>query len=802
MTTLLHPAPPLAGGFASQASPPPLAAPTAPTAPTAPLVRWFAEIGRADIASVGGKGANLGEMTRAGLPVPEGFVVTTAAYARFMVANQLDDRVDDALAALDVDDTTALQAASESIRSQIRAGEIPADVRAALLAAYERLGEVTTGPSPVVAARSSGTAEDTADASFAGMFESFLNVRGEEALLARVRDCWASGFTPRILFYRAKRKLPARMAVAVVVQRMIAATKSGVIFTADPALHEPRHVVIEAAWGLGEVVVGGLVTPDHYVLDKTSWRVIARRIARKEFLLQRDEATGATVRVDLDDDPRALLPVLTDGELAILLDLAKRIETLYDSPQDIEFAIGDGRTMLVQTRPITTLEHAAAAPPPPEGGVLVRGLGASPGTASGSVRVLVSPADGASLREGEILVAPRTSPDWVPLMRRAAAIVTDSGGMTSHASIVSRELGIPCIVGTAQGTTRLASGMMVTVDATAGVVRAGAARPTASADAPVRGMPSLAAAPPVTGTRVYVNLGEPERAEEISRLAVDGVGLLRAEFMLVSALEHRHPRLLLREGKGDEVVSRLVEKLRIFARAFAPRPVIYRAMDFRSNEVRGLEGGDTIEAREDNPMIGYRGCFRYTKEPDLFALELRALKEVRAELPNVHLMIPFVRTASELRGCKRLVDESGLTADPRFELWIMAEVPSVVYWLHSYASMGIAGVSIGTNDLTQLVLGVDRDSEIVAQLYDERDGAVLDAVRAIVEKARRLGLRCSICGQAPSVHPEYAELLVRWGIDSISVNPDALARTRANVAAAERRLLLEGARSARGRAGR
>jgi pyruvate,water dikinase len=386
-----------------------------------------------------------------------------------------------------------------------------------------------------------------------------------------------------------------------------------------------------------------------------------------------------------------------------------------------------------------------------------------------------------------------TSPDWVPIMRRAAAIVTDAGGMTSHAAIVARELGLPCIVGARDATRVLADGNTVTVDGSAGTVIAGEVAAAQPAAAPVSVTASKIVAP-ITATRLYVNLAEPERATDVAARDVDGVGLLRAEFMMLAALENMHPRAFLAQRTADEFVRRMAESLRTFAQAFAPRPVVYRAMDFRSNEFRNLTGGAEFEPTEANPMIGYRGCFRYTREPDLFALELRALAEVRRDFENLHLMIPFVRTAHELKTCLRLLDASPLGADARLERWIMAEVPSVVYWLPTYASLGITGVSIGSNDLTQLMLGVDRDSELFGAAYDERDPAVLDAIKSIIGECRRLGLTCSICGQAPSVHPEYADRLVEWGIDSISVNVDAIDRTRRNIAMAEERLILERAR--------
>jgi pyruvate,water dikinase len=764
-----------------------------PTA--APHTRAFHDIDRRDIALVGGKAANLGEMTRAGLPIPPGFVITVAAYERALEASGLASRVTAELKGLDINDSAALQRRAAAIRALVGDVALPEELGDEILTSYRALGG--GDGAPLVAVRSSATAEDTAQFSFAGMFESYLNVQGENDLLRAVRLCWASTFGARVLFYRLSQSMPAEMPVAVIVQRMVGAAKSGVLFTADPSTHDATRLVIEAAWGLGEVVVGGQVTPDRYVIQKEGARILERNVGRKEFLLMRDAETGETTRVDLANDPRATTPVLSDDELRRLAELASRVERHYGAPQDIEFAIDAGKIYLTQSRPITTLaEKPRVATPVATPGVLIKGLGASPGTATGRVRVLESTTDAAALVAGEVLVARMTSPDWVPIMRRAAAIVTDAGGMTSHAAIVSRELGIPCVVGTRDGTRVLGAGTLVTVNGTDGTVSAGAA-PVVSAAAPTTaaGTAAAALARIVTGTRLYVNLAEPDRADAVAARDVDGVGLLRAEFMLLDALDRTHPRKLLAEGRSEELVRRMADKLRVFGRAFHPRPVIYRAMDFRSNEFRSLRGGEEFEPREENPMIGYRGCYRYVKEPDLFALELRVLHEVRKEFPNLHLMIPFVRTGWEMRECKRLVDESPLGGTRDFELWVMAEVPSVVSWLEEYARLGVTGVSIGSNDLTQLVLGVDRDSEIVSPLYDERDRAVLDTIQAIVRESHRLGLTCSICGQAPSVYPEYAEMLVRWGIDSISVNPDAIDAARRQIAAAEQRVLLEVART-------
>lgn len=780
--------------------------PMPPPHPVAPsqFIRRFDQLSRTDVSLAGGKGANLGEMTRAGLPVPPGFVILVPAYQRAIDANNLRARLADPLAKIDVDDIDALSVAANDARTLVRCMPIPDDVRQEIAEAYCKLGCSTTEPS--VAVRSSATVEDAASASFAGMFESFLDVRGTDAVLHRVRDCWASAFSPRVLFYRAKQNLPIEMPVAVVVQRMIPSQKAGVLFTVNPATHDSTSVVIEASWGLGEPVVQGRVTPDRYVVEKSSLAVGEVKVGSKECIMpaQTEPAKRAP-----EHDPTER--VLGDHELVALTMLAIKAEEHLGCPQDIEFAIDGTGVYLTQTRPVTTLaphsvkaKVAPAKPSAPRVGapvVIARGLGASPGTARGIVRVLTDVAAGRDMRDGEVLVAPMTSPDWVPVMRRAAAIVTNSGGMTSHAAIVSRELGVPCVVGTHDGTHVLRTGMEVTVDGGAGLVmpadgaaQAADANATRPGPASTKRIGRLATMPFTTATRLYVNLADVEKAESVAALEVDGVGLLRAEFLLLAALGNTHPRQLLAEGKRDELVNRMGESLGRIARAFAPRPVVYRSMDFRSNEFRALRGGEQYEPVEANPMIGYRGCFRYISEPDLFRAELDAIIDVRKTQANLHLMVPFVRTEWELRECLRLVRDSALADARDLELWVMAEVPSVIWRIADYAALGITGLSIGSNDLTQLILGVDRDNDRLATLFNERDSAVLAAIREIVARGHESGLTVSICGQAPSLYPEYVEFLVEAGIDSVSVVPDALELTRRNIARAEEGVLLRAAR--------
>ncbi len=745
------------------------------------FVVWFKDIDKEDGNIVGGKGANLGEMTKAGFPVPNGFIVTAQAYFHFLDEAKLHGEIRHILTGLDVSDSNTLDAVAEKCQKLITRSKFPKDIAKPILDAY--LSMDTGLKHALVAVRSSATAEDLPGASFAGQQSTFLNVSGEANVIEKVKEAWASLFTARAIFYRQTNKFDHfKVGIAVPVQRMVESEKSGIMFTLDPVTNDKKKIIIEAIYGLGEMIVQGAVTPDHYEVDKTKLEITKIDLGRQEKQMIRKGSVNVIQKLD----PKiGIRRKLTDEEVLALAKLGKKLEHHYYFPQDSEWAIEDGNVYIVQTRPVTTTGNTQKQLVENKNikkELLVRGDPASPGAASGSVKYLASPKEIDKVLAGDVLVAQQTNPDFVPAMKKAVAIVTERGGRTSHAAIVSRELGIPAVVGADDAIKKLKDSMIVTVNGTVGEVYKGVVYVgTSKAKESTEKLK--------TATNIYVNLAEPSRAEAVSKMNADGVGLLRAEFMIADI--GVHPRKLIQDKKQHVFIDTLAEKLEIFAKAFNPRPVVYRATDFKTNEYRNLKGGTAFEPEEPNPMLGFRGAARYTADARVFEMEIEAIKKVRNKMgyKNLHVMIPFVRTPKELTDVKKLMSSFGLSRSANFKIWMMVEIPTNVIRLDDFLDVGIDGVSVGSNDLTMLMLGTDRDNSEVAHDFNELDPTPMWAFQRVAEICGKRGVTTSMCGQAPSDYPDLVEKMVEWGYTSMSVNPDALDHVRQTVYEAEQKLV-------------
>lgn len=772
-------------------------------------VLWFDELKREDVALVGGKSSSLGELTSStSVPVPYGFATTAHGYREFMSKTGLESRIKETLDSLDdVENSALLRDVCAKIRAMICAEEMPADLAEAIRVSYEELGKKVGEKDPFVAVRSSATAEDLPDASFAGQQDTYLNVRGADTIIEKVKECYASTFTDRATYYRVKQGFDhMTVALSAAVQMMVFSKAAGVMFTVDLVTGDDNNILIEGSWGLGEYVVQGTVTPDNFHVNKHDMVITDRMINDKHIRLVRKADGDCIEEVVPADEARA--QVLSDAQVLELADYAKQIEKHYGCYMDMEWGIDerDGKLWILQARPETVWSRkeksdtSAETPSLGDTGnreIVVKGLPASPGNAAGKAHVIIDPSDIDDFKEGEILVTAMTAPDWVPAMKKAKAIVTDAGGMTCHASIVSRELGIPCIVGTKsrsqEATTSIKDGQMITVDATNGIVYDGVIEDVVKKAE----QPAAAAVAteyiPVTGTKVYMNLGDPDLAEKYGVLPCDGIGLMREEFIWTTFI-HEHPLHLIETGHSDVAVNTLAEGMRKVCQALAPRQVVVRLSDFKSSEYRDLKGGDKYEPHESSALLGWRGASRYydPKYLPAFKLELEAIKKVRNEygFKNLQVMIPFCRTVQEAELVTNLMAQEGLVRSADFKIWLMAEIPSNIILADQFNKY-VDGYSIGSNDLTMLVLGCDRDNETVQHIYDERNLAVRRAIRHLIEVAHKDGKTVSICGQAPSVYPELCDFLVKSGIDSISVNPDAVKSTKKMVAQLEQRMMLD-----------
>ena len=777
--------------------------------PDAIVVR-LEDVRKDDISLVGGKCANLGELTAKGIHVPPGFAVTAEAFRRFLEETKIGEIIHKTLGSSNGSkDPKQYEEASEEIRKILESAPMPEDIAGKVRTAYRDLCEKTGDKNVTVAVRSSATSEDLPDASFAGQQDTYLNVSGEDQLVHYVQKCWGSLYTPRAIFYREEKGFPHdKVLISVGVQKMVRSNCSGVAFTLDPINGDPSKIVIESTWGLGEALVAGIVRPDRFIVDKGTMQLIHKEIVPKMIEHVPNDKTGLTIQSDVPAERRNVSS-LTDEQVIEIAKVAVDIEDHYHTPQDIEFAVEHGTAgsslYIVQTRPETFWSKMKSPTGETDSHIIhrvavVHGLPASPGMHAGRAKVVPTTLEaGRLMKNKDILVTRMTNPDWVPYMKIAGAIVTEDGGTTCHAAIVSREMGIPCVVGARNATKLMQTGQEYTVDAKSGVVYNGLVEEILKATQPQHEIPTVI---PITSTKIYVNISLPELADKVAREThADGVGLLRAEHMMLSV--GKHPRLLIEEGGGEKMVDAFAEGVRKVATPFAPRPVVYRCLDFKPDEFLGLPGGEKYEREAGhvgpNPLLGFRGTFRYVKEPDIFRLECRAIKKVREEykLTNVHVMLPFVRTLEDFRNAKKILEEEGLKRGPDFKLWIMVEVPSTVLLIDKFVDEGIDGISFGTNDLTMLILGIDRDDASIQEIYDERNLAVLRAMSHVIRVCSEKGVTTSICGQAPSNYPEVVEFLVREGAVSMSVNPDKVIETKLLVAAIEQKLILEGMRKMR-----
>jgi pyruvate,water dikinase len=760
-------------------------------------ILWFEQLDKESGSVAGGKGANMGEMVKLKLPVPQGFVISTKAFDKFLEINKITEEIQQLVDNCDVDNTEQLMETSKKIKDLMVSQEYPVVIRTELIEAYRELSFTDQIVTPkaieliaagreyaLVAIRSSATTEDLPTASFAGQQASFLNVKGIREYLDAVKKCWASLYEPRAIFYRAKHGFK-HASIAVIVQRMVNSEKSGVMFTINPTTDEDV-VVIEATWGLGESLVLGEIQPDSYIVSKGG-RILEKKIGKKEKMRVRDYATDRTVELPVARN-KVEVQVLTDQEILSIANYGLAIEKHYQKAQDIEFAVERGRIFILQTRAVTTevkkeeIKEIVGEP-------IVKGLAVSPGIATGIVRIVHGLEDISKIEQGDVLVTTQTSPDLVPTMSKSAAIITDTGGTTCHAAIVSREMGIPAVVGTQNATQILQDGQLVTVDAYKGLIYAG----EIGIEKPEE-VEEIAEEIPkefekIITTAIKVNLAFPEKVEAVAK-KVDGVGLLRIEHMITKA--GIHPAKLVKEGRVEEYIQILLDGIRPIAKAFYPKPVWVRTLDARSDEFRNLEGGQE-EPTEDNPMLGWHGIRRSLDEPELLKAEFEAVKRLHEEgLTNAHIMLPFVIAAEEFRKARAIAEEVGLP--DTVNMGIMIETPAAALTIKDFCKEGIDFVSFGTNDLSQLVLGVDRNNAKIAGLFTETHPAVKKMIKYVIKVCKSYSVESSVCGEAPSNIPEFVEFLVRTGIDSISINIDAIDKVRATVIRTEKKLLLEALR--------
>lgn len=755
------------------------------------FVVWLSEIKKEDVAIGGGKGANLAEMYNIGLPVPPAFIIIANAYSEFLDYNDLNEKIYALLEGFDYENTAELEERTKKIRELIIDAEIPDYIQQEILEAYEIL---STDERAVIqepcftAVRSSATAEDLLGASFAGQQETYLNVKGNTNLLEAVKKCWASLFTARATYYRHKKGFShEKTLIAVIVQKMINSEKSGVMFTIEPVKNDKTKIVIEAVFGLGEGVVSGTIEPDYYLVDKESLRTVKKKIGIKKIEFTRD-SSGKNIKKELPVEMQTQ-QVLEDWEIKSLAKYGLKLEQHYNWPQDVEWAEEGGNIYIVQTRPVTTIESVVTkkeilATP------IVSGLAASPGVASGVVKIIYALEDLKKIEKGDVLVTTMTNPDMVPVMMKSVAIVTDEGGNTCHAAIVSRELGIPCVVGTRNATRVLKDGMIVSIDGTEGRIYEGnllkeieevrekeeeEREKVKEREKEERKEVKEKEEKRILPIKIKVNCDMPFTAERAAKFNPDGIGLVRIEFMIAAG--GVHPAQCIREGRSEDYMKLLVENLEGIAKHFPNKPIWVRTSDMRTDEYRNLKGGH-LEPIEADPMIGWHGIRRGLDEPEILKAEFRAIKILHEKgYKNIGVMLPFVINVDEVKSAKEIMQEIGLKPCEDVAFGVMVETPAACWIIEDICKEGINFISFGTNDLTQLTLGVDRNNARLSKLFDEMHPAMLKQISMVIKICKKYNVETSICGQAGS-NVEMAKFLAKEGIDSISANIDAIERIR------------------------
>ena len=754
-----------------------------------PNILWLEEVRKEDIISVGGKGASLGEMASIGLPVPKAFMVTAQAFRRFLIETGLEKKIFASYERLDVENNEALEKAANGAKAMVLKAKIPSALKNDIRKAYKKMDTEDL----IVAVRSSATAEDLPDASFAGQQETYLNIKGEAALLEAVQKCWASLYGARAIYYRARQGFDDHTVnISVVVQQLVHSEKAGVMFTSHPITGEPL-TIIEGSWGLGEAVVSGSVSPDKYVFDQRSEKVVDVLVSNKVVEIIADGVNG-TKLVDVVG-ARQNAQVLSEKEISKLATYGKIAENHYGIPQDVEWGIMDGTIYILQSRPITTIGNKKEAKQmsgqQQSATIILRGQGASPGVASGKVVIIRDVKDTGSVKEGDILVTKMTSPDMVPAMQKVAAIITDEGGLTCHAAIVSRELGTPAIVGTKTATNVLKTGQLITVDGEKGLVYEGAIAPATPAAAPSAQQGVVGQAKIITATSVKVNVSIPEAATRAAATGADGVGLLRIEHLILGL--NKTPGWFITNNREEDFVKELHDGIKIVLDAFPGKPVWVRTLDAPTDEFRNMMGGEN-EPLEHNPMLGWRGIRRDIQSPDQFRLQVESFKRLWKEgYDNLGIMFPMVSHPDEFIAAKAMMKSYGVDVE-NVTLGIMIEIPSSAIMIEEFLKCGIRFASFGTNDLVQYTLAIDRNNENVADMYNPQHPAVLYLIHSAIQMCREYNVECSICGQAGS-DPKMAAWLVEHGIASISANIDAIAKIREAVARTEKRIILEAART-------